>query len=894
MQTEYEIYARDYYKRRYEQSRFIPPIYRRMIESSYPSEFRSLNLKNEYVNISWERSLGLISEEEASKKFTEKFYEKATIDWMKEFGKFSYNKEGNISIWESASNWLGEVNPLTSGAGLNVLGQPKTRGKITKYEDISWTQLKGFEPGIELEKTETGFKTYIDTTKWSSEQNNLFSKVLSYVFMPSNERIDYVSESLFGTEPYGKWPNPFESHKMEGIRTNIEYTYERAWSEQDWATTLGMVASSPFPMVLSTYALGAGFGILKTSDVGSKALLSYGQHNLTLGGALESEIVAYSGIQTAESFYKNPAATFKSLLFSIPTVIPAYKYGYVSGASWLQRRAGISELVGYERIRQQGLYDVIDQIYKIREPTFKTTPFDIMQIQNLDTYSSRLLSEYITSPKAKYWHKTAIGGSTSTYMQLPEGYFRSGSMPHSLKEYAIKRQTLYGSNRELIGRTKPVDIDLLIRGRFANVKSLDYLRSSHVIDIHKSIANELLGFGGKAFKSNKGKMIFSENYLSDINISVSNLPKQYKSWGLANSLTKEIYLSEDIVFPGYAIKWNTWGAKSQTVYFGKLPGQPGIGLPIPKELSGPSVLLHEFRHIQYPALSRNRAWSFLHEMKTELLEYPAFIKPNEFQAIKNWFETGEWNYSITANVKLMSLREQFMRKSISILPSESRITGYRSYKDIQDWSDLADVFRFTSGNKKLGTAIEMVVNPEMYKIPKIKFGERIANKLYTKGFTFELPSGEIGYNIPTSDYYNLYSIGGGIPSYFNYLNKKSNYKPSVMIKPYNLKFPLVNPPSRNIKNYPIKPIPIPPSDYNKPIPPKYIPPDYTPPLPPPYPPPPKYTTPVFTSSKIKSEYIKSKKFKFKPLFSAYREREWKVPRLKDLFPNMKKYMKGGI
>jgi len=68
-----------------------------------------------------------------------------------------------------------------------------------------------------------------------------------------------------------------------------------------------------------------------------------------------------------------------------------------------------------------------------------------------------------------------------------------------------------------------------------------------------------------------------------------------------------------------------------------------------------------------------------------------------------------------SKIKTLSLREQFMRKGISILPSETKITGYRSYKDIPDFWDIGEA---------LGIKMGKIAYPEQYPIPKVTWGER--------------------------------------------------------------------------------------------------------------------------------------------------------------------------
>jgi len=214
-------------------------------------------------------------------------------------------------------------------------------------------------------------------------------------------------------------------------------------------------------------------------------------------------------------------------------------------------------------------------------------------------------------------------------------------------------------------------------------------------------------------------------------------------------------------------------------------------------------------------------------------------------------------------IKLLSVREQFLRKSISILPSEKKVTGYRSYKDIPDWYDLGDILSFQKGGIKLRGAMDKVIHPSRYPVPKPTFGEKIIGRLGVKPFTEKAPTGDIYYNLPKYPSYPSYGVGllyGRYPSYKSPIPSRG-YK----TQPYKPKITPVGPGPYKTPKTPPSIIPVPPKKTVKyktpPSPPDKLPPVYKPPYKPiPYPP----STPPPSPPPSKTDYPKTSFRKIPP------------------------------
>lgn len=511
-------------------------------------------------------------------------------------------------------------------------------------------------------QTETG----IDLLQWSKKKDSSplyspfsYSGVLSYIFMPWGERIEYTKQSLFG-DPFGykpgtreiqwKWDSPFESKQMQTIRAGSEYQYTKAWERGDWGTIGLRGASSPFGTMAMMYGLGLGMGALKQTAFGTKALLvskgvkATGEplYTITPSKLIEGGIVGYGVFETGKSLQKDPVGTVTQLAVTLPFIFGAYRAGAYRGASYVQKTGALSKVKGLDRTRQVGLYETIDISSKLKQPRLKTGAFDLTQIQRISPSSALRVSKYLRAEQSRWLFssKPRFGGSTSTQMQLGS-YFRTDTLPGSLRSWAVQRQTFSSAGyRPLIGTKGAMDIDLLVYSRLGGLKRASYLRQPHVIDVHT-----------------------------------------------------------------YKIGEYYWGGKTQ------MPSTKGF-------------------------------------------IYDPFGK--------------------TMKVSLLSPSEQFLRKSVSILPSESMRTGYRTYKDVPDWFDIGDVMSFQKGGGKLRMAMDKVIHPEKYPVPKVSFGERLIGRLGVKPFTDITPTGEVLYQYGSRLKYPSYAVPVALTGYVGY--PESKYK----------------------------------------------------------------------------------------------------------------------
>jgi hypothetical protein len=79
--------------------------------------------------------------------------------------------------------------------------------------------------------------------------------------------------------------------------------------------------------------------------------------------------------------------------------------------------------------------------------------------------------------------------------------------------------------------------------------------------------------------------------------------------------------------------------------------------------------------------------------------------------------------------KTLSIREQFIRSSISILSSEQPITGYRSFKDPFTYFDTGKILSYGEGGTELWATMQEFIYPERYPVPKVTLGERFISRI---------------------------------------------------------------------------------------------------------------------------------------------------------------------
>ena len=710
----------------------------------------------------------------------------SNIEWVKKHGH-SYNVFGSypsINDYKKMTKTFGVFGDVLVGAYAKSgkAGQP-----------IKWESLKSSEPALELRKTKSGsFETYLDTIKWEKERiGEGYEQVGWNVFKnPKEGFIKGLSEILTPLYTYGQMALATvkgDRKRVRELKSGTHYMTEQNIKEGNIFGLGLQFLSSPIGIYTVSKGLGAGIGALKATSLGSKPLLvSQGSYSVTrtfLGktitqaGAplytvtsaklIEGGIASYAIFETGRSlktsFNKAGLSGLKkSALYlgvSFPLAISGYRSGHHTGMGWVQRHSAMSQLSGVSRVRQQGLYESMDEVWKMREPRFKLGAYDIRNIQRIDSYTASKVWYYILSEKGKLFFsgRPRFGGSSSIHMQLPEGMFRTGNIPKNLRSWAITRQTYSSAGyRPLIGKQPPGDIDLLVLGR--GMKTAAPLKIPHKIDVHMYKPGEYYWGGYTQLRSTK--TLIADPFYKGL--------KVYKH--------PELITKADAV----GMTWVDGPTEGIILLDSSILGDPSFRT---------TVLKHEMVHQWGPKLPEKMVLTF--EKK------PFF--PKLEKAASEYFKTGE--LIVPKKVLTLSLKEQFLRKTESILPSSTARTGYRSYKDIPDWYDIAKVFR-SMGGKKLNVAIEKVVYPERFPVPKKTIGEYLLRdvKLIEPKISAVYGS-EISYSYPsyatTPGYYTSLSISNLGLGYTSkkYTNKfkTSPYKTSPSKKfdtmiPTRLKF----------------------------------------------------------------------------------------------------------
>ena len=472
------------------------------------------------------------------------------------------------------------------------------------------------------------FMGYKEPVKKKKDEPDIWGKIGSYIFMPFGERIEYTLASLRekrfskGLEPI-KGASIFESPGMIRVREQSEQTYLNLWKKGDWLGIGGRVITSPLPIAGVSYAAGAGMGALKVTTWGSKGVQigllekeigaapawTY-KYTITVtrAGAIEASVGGYFGYEMVKGGVKAAKEDRLSEYLGVaavmmPFVVLPYKYGTRTGMGYVQRKAAMAKVTDPPgRVQQQALYDAMRINRRLGEPRYDVSPYDITQVQKMTPLKATEFTKYMRSVRAKYIHKTAIGGSTAMEIQMQKGTFRAGGYPKRLIDIAARRQQVALKSGLQAGGIKPIkiggvpgDIDILLRGIFAKEKSPSVSMLQRLgIHVHKSPVRSYRGYGETLYQSVKGKIISDKRIV---------------------------------------------------------------------------------------------------------------------------------------DVKTMSIREQFLRTSTNILPSEQKITGYRAYKDLPTWFDTGEILSFQKGGTKLRVAMDKFLYPEKYPVPKVTLGERIIGRM---------------------------------------------------------------------------------------------------------------------------------------------------------------------
>lgn len=151
--------------------------------------------------------------------------------------------------------------------------------------------------------------------------------------------------------------------------------------------------------------------------------------------------------------------------------------------------------------------------------------------------------------------------------------------------------------------------------------------------------------------------------------------------------------------------------------------------------------------------------------------------------------------SKNVDVRLMSVKEQFYRKGISVLPGESKFTGYRTYKDMADFLDIGRVL--SKKNTGFRQSFEYFKNP-LKRIKTPTTGERFLarvkgvspSRVVTQKFgspgigtrlakTLGVPSKPISVGYPSGGYPSYGSPTYGFGSMGYLVQSSTGYKKSL-------------------------------------------------------------------------------------------------------------------
>ena len=186
------------------------------------------------------------------------------------------------------------------------------------------------------------------------------------------------------------------------------------------------------------------------------------------------------------------------------TSISGY-YGYKKGSAWgmgkVERARLLSTKSGAEYIRTKGIFKSMDTVKKLPEPSLPKQTIDVFSnLQNVPRTKAIQASAFLRTEQTRLLGgRPRIGGSTSTYAQLPSGSFRTGNLPSSLYKWGMKRQYT-ARPRDFIGTTKPVDLDIMITGRWGSLNRAAQIKQSHVIDIPQYRPGEYLSYGYRGLR----------------------------------------------------------------------------------------------------------------------------------------------------------------------------------------------------------------------------------------------------------------------------------------------------------------------------------------------------------------------------------------------------------
>jgi hypothetical protein len=274
---------------RYETTGEIPSDSYRELKGKTPDNVKKMGLTDLYVRLSYEASIGYISEDDANRQINQVIKDRQTVEWAKDNLLFD--------------------NPLTE-----------------KVEQYRWAELKSHEPALFLEKTSKGFNVLFDPVRWQQEQDKKYrddfgyqvGKTLSSVFSP--ERVTIAAEQLLTGIPEKKitwaevgkpikgktspWYKVYDKRRRELLAIG-HYEYSKAYIRGDVLTMAGRIVSSPVVSVPFTGVITRGLKLFSLTRIGMKPIIKVGSKIIKPSTMVGATILTGSGVLIGKNLYES-------------------------------------------------------------------------------------------------------------------------------------------------------------------------------------------------------------------------------------------------------------------------------------------------------------------------------------------------------------------------------------------------------------------------------------------------------------------------------------------------------------------------------------------------------------------------------------------------------------
>lgn len=446
--------------------------------------------------------------------------------------------EGSGPGYSNVPDWVKEQVNLPSE--LDFITDPARRADVEhRFEEIAYKNYLG----LPVDK---------DVSNVSEMINSLAPKVP----VPSQPEQKYepsvggfLSFLSTGFKPTFGLTGPTDpDENIKSLRNEMainEQEYKKMFEEKDIAGIVGKVASGPIGAVATGYSIGAGLGAFSMTKIGSTEVGTVLNRSITPSSTLNAGVGTVFAAETVKGGYEAVKADklpdfISSLAVAAPLTVIGFNEGYKSGAGAVQRAGAMSTLTNpLERTQQKAVYDMLKINEKIGEPnlSFKNAAYDMGRVETMTPELKAGLGNLFGSTKQKIITKPAIGGSTAMDIQMRDLY-RGGDYPERILSIASERQALSSTPaKPLRVGGGPVDVDVLLRGRFASEKAALKLGEELDTHVHISKTNEYLGMGYTSKPSTKGIVDFGEGAMkTDLlsvreqftRYSISSLPSESK------------------------------------------------------------------------------------------------------------------------------------------------------------------------------------------------------------------------------------------------------------------------------------------------------------------------------------------------------------------------------